>query len=171
MKKIGLGTLLILCLAATVQSQEQPPRLLFHAAQCLASKKFLPSSKAAKLTFGYILDEKSYPGQRVVYVVEYAAPARSNGRVYAVFVTEQDRHQVFNVQNNARFVLSKGEPSGVSFVTPPLGGTWMHEHLASAIRRIEKQPRFELPVKDLSPLDASVGCEAYTDPQRKAGGK
>lgn len=59
MKKIGLGTLLILCLAATVQPQEKPPRLLFHAAQCLASKKFLPPSKAAELTFGYVLDEKS----------------------------------------------------------------------------------------------------------------
>lgn len=113
MKKIGLGTLLILCcLAATVRSQEQPPRLLFHAAQCLASKKFLSSSKATVLTFGYVLDEKSYPGQKLIYVVQYAAPARStNGQVYAVFVTEHDGHQVFNIQNNAKFVLSKREPS------------------------------------------------------------
>lgn len=88
-----------------------------------------------------------------------------------MFVTEHDGHQVFNVQNNARFILSKSEPSGVSFVTPPLDGTWMHEHLASAARQIEKQPRFDILVKDLSRLDASVGCEAYTDPQRKRGGK
>jgi hypothetical protein len=171
MKKIGLGTLLILCLAATVWSQEQPPRLLFHAAQCLASKKFLSLSKATMLTFGYVLDEKSYPGQKLIYVVQYAAPARSNGQVYAVFVTEHDGHQVFNIQNNAKFVLSKRESSGVPFVTPPLGGTWMHEHLASAVRQIEKQPRFQICVKDLSSLDASVGCEAYTDPQRRRGGK
>lgn len=171
MKKIGLGTLLILCLTATVQAQEKPPRLLFHAAQCLASTKFLPPSKAAELTFGYVLDEKSYPGQKLIYVVQYAAAGRSNGQVYAVFVTEHDGHQVFNVQNNARFILSRRESSGVSFATPPLGGTWMHEHLASAVRQIEKQPRFEIRVKDLTLLDASVGCEAYTDPQRKPSGK
>ena len=56
MKKIWLGMLLALCLAATVQAQKEPPQLLFHAAQCLASKKFLPSSKAGELTFGYLLD-------------------------------------------------------------------------------------------------------------------
>ena len=119
MKKIGLETLLILSLGTAVQSQERPPQLLFHAAQCLASRKFLPSSKAARLAFGYLLDQKSYPNQSVVYVVEYAAPARSNGWAYAVFLTEHDGHQVFNVQNNATFVLSKSEPSGVSFCKSP----------------------------------------------------
>jgi hypothetical protein len=167
MKNIALGVLLALCPAATVRSQGQPPKLLFRAAQCLAAKKFLPSSKLPKLTLGYVLDEKSYPGQRVAYVVEYAAPARSNGQVYAVFITEHDGHQVFNIQNNASFVLSKGEPSGVSFVNPPLGGTWTQQRLASTIREIEKQPRFTIPVKDLSPVNESIACEAYTDSQRK----
>lgn len=163
MKKIAFGTLFILFLAATVQSQGQPPKLLFHAAQCLAAKKFLLSSKSSKLTFGYILDEKSYPGHKVVYVVEYATPTRMNGQVYAVFVTEHDGHQIFNIQNNASFVLSKDEPSGVSFVNPPLGGTWTHEHLASAIREVEKHPRFMIPEKDLSLVNKTIACEAYTD--------
>lgn len=171
MKKIGLGTLLILCLTATVQPQEQPPRLLFHAAQCLASKKFLPPSKAAELTFGYVLDEKSYPGKKVMYVVAYAASARSNGSAFAIVLTQRDEHQIFDIQNNADFVLSKREVHGVSFTTPPLGGDWTQERLASAVERIEKQPRFQIRVKDLTPLDASVGCEAYTDPQREPGGK
>jgi len=63
------------------------------------------------------------------------------------------------------------EPSGVSFVNPPLGGTWTQEHLASAIKEIEKQPRFALSVKDLSAADPSLVCEAYTDPQPKKGEK
>ena len=76
MKKITLAISLLFWLGATVYSQEQTPQLLLHAAQCLEAKKFLPSSEATKLTFGYSLDEKSYPGDRVIYLVKYAAPAR-----------------------------------------------------------------------------------------------
>ena len=76
MKKITLAISLLFCLGATVYSQEQTPQLLLHAAQCLEAKKFLPSSEATKLTFGYFLDEKSYPGDKVIYVVKYAAPAQ-----------------------------------------------------------------------------------------------
>jgi hypothetical protein len=80
---------------------------------------------------------------------------------------------VFNIQNNASFVLSKNEPSGVSFVNPPLGGTWTQEHLASAIKEkeIERQPRFALSLKDLFAADPSLVCESYTDPQPKKGKK
>jgi hypothetical protein len=171
MKKITLAISLLSWLGATAYSQEQTPQLLLHAAQCLEAKKFLPSSEATKLTFGCFLDEKSYPGDRVIYLVKYAAPARSNGLVFAIFLTEHDGHQAFNIQNNASFVLSKDEPSGVSFVNPPLGGTWTQEHLASAIKEIEKQPRFALSVKDLFAADPSLVCESYTDPQPKKGEK
>jgi len=171
MRKIMIVMSLLFCLSETVHSQQQTPQLLLHAAQCLEAKKFLPSLEATKLTFGYFLDEKSYPGDRVMYLVKYATPARSNGLVFAIFLTEHDGHQAFNIQNNASFALSKDEPSGVSFVNPPFGGTWTQEHLASAIKEIEKQPRFTIPVKDLSSTDTSISCEAYTDPQRKGGEK
>ena len=173
MKKITLAISILFWLSATVYSQGQTPQLLLHAAQCLESKKFRPSSEATKLTFGYSLDEKSYPGERVIYLVKYAAPARSNGLVFVIFLTEHDGHQVFNIQNNASFVLSKNEPSGVSFVNPPLGGTWTQEHLASAIKEkeIERQPRFALSLKDLFAADPSLVCESYTDPQPKKGKK
>lgn len=171
MKKIALGTLLLICLTATVRSQEPPPQLLFHATQCLEAKKFLPFSKSTKLTFGYFLDEKSYPSDKVIYVVNYTTTARSSGLVFALFLREHDGRQEFNIQNNASFVLSKKELNGVSFVNPPLGGTWTQEHLISAIKEIEKQPKFTIPVKDLSSVDASVSCVAYTDPQRKGGEK
>ena len=97
----------------------------------------------------------------------FAAPARSNGSVFAVFLTTNGGREDFYIQNNASFVLSKQEPIGVSFVNPPLGGTWTQEHLASAIKRIEKQPRFTISVEKLLAVDSSATCESYTDPQPK----
>jgi len=144
---------------------------LTHAAHCLATKHFLPLSKHRELTFGYLVDEKSYPGQKIMYVVSYVAPMRSNGLVFAIVLTEQDDHQVFDIQNNASFVLSKHDIHGVSFVTPPLGGDWTQERLASAVERIEKQPRFTIKVRDFVVADASTSCESYTDPQPKPNAK
>jgi hypothetical protein len=166
-KKISLGALFLASIAAAAWSQGQAPQLLIRAAHCLAVKNNFPRSKATALTFGYLVDEESYPGERVMYVVTYAAPAKSNGSVFAVFLTDHDGREIFNIQNNASFVLSKREPIGVSFVNPPLGGTWTQEHLASAIERIEEQPRFTIPTKDLLASDASTSCESYTDPQPK----
>ena len=40
----------------------------------------------------------------------------------------------------------------------------------SAIKQIEKQPKVTISVKNLLAVDPSVSCEAYTDPQPKAGG-
>jgi hypothetical protein len=166
-KKIFLAVLLLACVAATAWPQKQPPQLLIRATYCLAVKDFLPSSKAARMTFGYFLDEESYKPDKVIYLVKYAAPTRSNGLVFAVFLTEHDDYQIFNIQNNASFVLSKDGIDGVSFVEPPLGGGWTQERLASAINRIEKQSRFTIPVKDFLAAEPSIRCESYTDPQPK----
>jgi hypothetical protein len=87
--------------------------------------------------------------------------------VFAIFLTRDGDHQVFNIQNNASFVLSKEDVHGVSFVDPPLGGTWTQGRLASAIDQIEKQPRLAIPVRDFLAVDASSSCESYTDPQPK----
>jgi hypothetical protein len=86
---------------------------------------------------------------------------------FTIFLTEHDGHQVFDIQNNASFVLSKGGLHGVSFVNPPLGGTWTEEHLASAIKRIEKQPRYTISVENPLALDSSITCASYTDLQPK----
>lgn len=167
MKKTMLATSLLICLGSPVHPQEQTPQLLFRAAHCLAVKDFLESSKAKALTFGYLLDEESYKPDKVLYLVQYATPARSNGWAFAVVFTERDGHQNFDIQNNTRFVLAKRDIHGVSFVDPPLGGGWTQERLASAIERIEKLPRFAIPVKDLYAADPSISCESYTDPQPK----
>lgn len=153
MKKISLAISLWACFGATVHAQQKMPSLLLRAAHCVAVKEFL-------------LDEHSYSGDKVIYIVIYAAPARSNGWFFAVFPTGNAGHEVFNIQNNATFVLSKHERIGVSFTSPPLGGIWTQEHIVSAIKKIEKQPRFTILVKDLY-APSSCSCESYTDPQPK----
>lgn len=164
MRGTGLAVLSLLpCISVTVCAQKPVPHLLIHSAQCLAIKNFLPTSNAGKLTFGYVLDEQSYLGQKVIYVVTYAAPTISNGSVFAIVLTAVDGREDFNIQNNASFVLSGHEPIGVSFVDPPLGGTWTQERLASAIKRIEKQPRFTIHVEDLLIADPLSHCESYAD--------
>ncbi len=171
MKKLALALLLVTCFAVTARSQEQPPQLLLRAAHCLSVKSFFPSTTAQELTFGYLVDVKSYPVKRVMYVITYTAPARSSGLAFAIVLTRQDDHQIFDIQNNAAFVLSKRGIHGVSFATPPLGGDWTQERLASAIERIEKQTRFTITAKDMLTIDPSVSCEAYTDPQPKPNAK
>ena len=163
MKKIGLTISLLICLNTTIRAQEQPPQLLIRAAHCLSIKNFLPSSRATGLSFGYFLDEKSYPGEKVLYLVKFAGPARLNGLIFAIFLTERDGRQSFDIQNNARFVLSNAGSGSISFVDPPLGGTWTQEHLMSAIKQIEKQPRFTLSAKDLLSAIPFISCGSYTD--------
>jgi hypothetical protein len=137
----------------------------------LAAKQFLPPSRKGDRTFGYVLDEKSYPGERMLYVVEYPKPSRREGLVFTIFVTDHDGHRSLNIQNNARFTASKRSDEGVSFQNPPLGGSWTQEHLVSAIKQIEKQPRLAIPAKSMLTIGPPVDCEAYTDPQPKPNAK
>lgn len=166
MRMITFAIPLWFLLGNTAPAQHKVPSLLFDAAHCLALKQFLPLPDSRQITLGYILDERSYPGKKVVYVVVYTAPSQSSGWIFALFLNTNVSGKTFNIQNNARFTLSKTEPIGVSFTTPPLGGTWTQEHLALAIKEIEKKPRFTIGVKDLSAANPCK-CESYTDPQPK----
>ena len=124
MTQLSLALLLWISSSAMARAQKMPPRLLTRAAHCLAIKNFLPSMHGRNRSLGFFLDEKSYAPEKVIYVVNYAGPEKSNGWVFAIFLTEHDGQQRFNMQNNATFVLSKREVGGVSFVGPgqPLGG-------------------------------------------------
>ncbi len=163
MKQTALVLPLLMWLGATGHTQKSPPQLLIRAAHCLAVKNFLPSIPTRNRSLGYFLDEKSYPQEKVIYVVNYVRPDKSNGWVFVVFLTEHDGQKLFNIQNNARFVLSKDEPIGVSFVDPPLGGTWTQQHIAMAIKRIETRARFTIDDKDLLAAVPSTTCESYTE--------
>jgi hypothetical protein len=167
MKNICRAILLLSCLSATVCAQEQAPKLLREAAHCLAAKEQdwlgLRSSTATVLSLGYLDDTKSYPGEEVLYVVDYTGHGRTEGLVFTIFLTRQDRRRIFDIQNNAKVVRSKEGIEGVDFVEPPLGGTGTQEDLVAAIKRIERQPRFELRVKDLLRPSDLTQCESYAD--------
>ena len=168
MNQTALALVLFIWLSAPAHARKGPPRLLVRSAHCLATKNFLTSIPTRRRSFGYFLDEKSYPHEKVVYVVNYARPDKSNGWVFAILLTKHDGQELFNIQNNASFVLSRHnyDYDGVSFVSPPLGGTWTQQHMAMAIRRIETQPRFTLNDKDLLDALPSVTCESYAEDSR-----
>jgi hypothetical protein len=90
-----------------------------------------------------------------------------NGSGFGLFLKEHEGSQALDIQNSASFVLSKDGISGVAFVDPPLGGTWTQEYLASAVRQIEKRPRFTVTLRDISDVDPPIRREAYRDPQPK----
>lgn len=158
-----LALLLLSCLGTTTRAQDEPPKLLVNAAQCLAAKNHLPRSKARTLSLGFLVDVDSYQGEKVLYVVDYMGRGRSKGMVFAIFLAQQSGRQVFNIQNNAKFVRSKDDMEGVNFVEPPLGGTWTQEHLVSAIKQIERQPNFTVSVKELLAPSPLIQCESYAD--------
>lgn len=162
-KKIVLG--LFVCMNLTARSQNEGTTPFRSAIHCLVAKEFLQYTRASKLTFGHLLDDKSYPEEKMLYIVFYPHPSSSNGSIFTIFVTDHDGHGTFNIQNNARFRLSKDGNNKVSFVDPPLGGTWTQEHLVSAIIQINRQPKTIIPIESLLGADTSVTCEAYTDPQ------
>lgn len=156
---------MLICLSCAAQAEGDRALLLRGAAHCLAAKSFLPSTEATERTFGYILDEKSYPDERVLYVVAYPSASRRKGFVFTIFLTEHNGRLGFNIQNNARFFLSKDDVDGGSFVDPPLGGVWTQEHLMSAIKQIVKRPRFIISDRDMLAPEPPNSCESYTDPQ------
>lgn len=164
MGKRGYALLaLLVSLTCAAGNQKDGALLLSRAAQCLAAKSFLPRSKATTLSFGYFLDTNSWPGQRVLYIVNYPNASQRGGFAYTLFLGQRDGKQVFNIQNNASFLLSKGGYDGISFVDPPLWGIWRQRHLALAIRKIERRPRTTISVHELSRVDFSFICQAYTD--------
>lgn len=165
MKNACIVVLSLTWCAAAIAQQGIPPNLL-HATQCLAAKRFLPPLHSGTLNFGYATDTESYPGETVLYVVQYLKSNRSNGLVYTVFLTREGGEQVFNIQNNASFEWPTRPDGEIDFVNPPLGGDWTQTRLMSAIRRILAQPRITIPADVLRAVQTGIRCEAYTDLQR-----
>jgi hypothetical protein len=162
MKRILPVVLLILSLGVISYAQGSNPELLIHAAQCLSAKDFLELPHSRPLNFGYLLDTKSYPGKEVIYAIEYTSHNRSRGLVFVLFLEEKDHQRVFNIQNNATFVMARGN---VKFTGEALGGVWTHQHLEDAIKQIGIQPSFAIPVADIRTPSAQIRCESYADKQ------
>ena len=168
--KLPLAAALAALLLAPSPTQQpsspksDPDPVLLHASQCLVAKKFLvPPPHAETLSLGSVIDEYSFPGKKVIYIVNFASPAHPNGSAFEIFIEEEDNGLSFNIQNNARYELSKKELSGVTFIDPPQGDSSEEHPFASAIKKIANAPRVAIAVKDLQPLDPSATCVAYND--------
>ena len=165
MKRLWL-VLISLSVGLYLPAQTEFPTTLLHATQCLVAKRILIPPKRGSLDLGYTIDTKSYPGEKVLYLVEYTKE-HSEGFVFTVFLSSKHGQEGFNIQNNAKFRTSRDGFEGVDFVQDPLGGIWTQEHIVSAIKQIAKQPTVTVATKDLSVPHAGVNCEAYTDHPEK----
>jgi hypothetical protein len=152
----------LISLSPTTVAQNQAPKLLREAAQCLVAKTFLG---AGALNLGYLVDTRSWPSEEALYVVSYTGSSRSRGYVFTIFVQQENGHRILHIQNNAKFARAKKGIEGVDFVEPPLGGVWTQEHLVAAIKRIEGQPRFVISPAELKTGFPLADCQSYADPR------
>jgi hypothetical protein len=145
------------------------PIELDRAVYCLAKKGFISGNRAgARQLFGFLGDNKSYPGKRMLYVVQYTRASRRRGQAFSIVRAEKNGRQIFDIQNNSGFSIAGRGPEPVSFVSPPLGGVWTQQHLASAIEQIAELPRYSVSVARLRASPSSVDCQSYADPRSGA---
>lgn len=134
---------------------------------CLQAKQFLPKNKAL-LSTGYSVDAKSYPGERVLYLVIYTRPNRSQGLVFSILLGGSDALTTFHVVNNAEFVRTRKadadfKKEGIKFIEPPLWGIWTQEHIAAAIDQIARGQTSDFPLGYPSRILEPNRCESYVD--------
>jgi hypothetical protein len=156
--------LLVYYLIPNASSQEKAPELLREATHCLVTEKqgwlAMPKGKSTMFSMAYFVDRKSYPHEEVLYIVSYQTRDHSTGYVFTVFPTQKGSRRIFNVQNNAKFVISS---KGIDFVEAPLGGIWTQEHLEAGIRQAERRPTYTFRASDLLVSTPLIGCESYAD--------
>lgn len=151
------------CLGGAACAQQQRPALAVHAAQCLASKKQLPISATAPLSYGSWIDTTSYPGKKVLYLAATSQSNRFAGRVYAIFFRGTRHRRTFDIQNGTTFVQPKDANGAIAFVVPPLGGTAAEGSFITAIHQIESQPTFTISAAELAAIPAHTVCKSYID--------
>ena len=160
MRKNCAALLLLVGMSGAVYAQEQTPKLLERAAHCLAAKKLISISPAAPLSFGYLVDAKTDPGKKILYVVATPASNHSAGRAFAIFFRERRRRPLFDIQNGVTFLRSGDE---VSFVVPPAGGSAAEPPFVQAIQQIQRQPMVTIADTVLLAPANHLQCDAYTD--------
>jgi hypothetical protein len=154
----------LLCSFAWVPAsgQERPPSLLVQSAQCLAAKEFLVRDARANFEFGYWIDTQSYPGQPVLYVIDFLRTDGREGAVFTIFADEKHGRPNFDIQNNGKFKISASGKS-VDFPEEILGGIWTHKQVTAAIKRIERQPRLSISRDVVFSRSDDSSCHSYAD--------
>src|SRR5271163_2406368 len=97
---------LTIMLGVSAFAQNDPPEVVRDSFDCLQRKNFLPSNKRL-LSTAYRVDTKSYPGEKVLYLVVYERPDRSQGLVFSIFLSGSATRTVFDIQNNAEFLRTR----------------------------------------------------------------
>jgi hypothetical protein len=162
MSNASLPIILSLLLAAT-SAERTPPPVLLGVLRCLASKGFVEFAGKNRIRVAYVEDDRSYPGEKVVYLVRYTTPDRLEGELFAVFREDGNGGRGWSIENNATFRWSGN--GTVSFTNPPLGGVWTQEHLVSAVKQMASKSTFNVGADDLRAVPAKETCRAYTDPK------
>lgn len=144
---------------------DEPPKLLVDAAQCLATSKEdwlqLGHRKPTDLEMGLVTDDRSLPGERLLYVVDFASPLHTSGSVATFLADGKDPHLTLRLQYNVQFVQSDEGASNVHLVNPPFGGIGTQEHVVNAIHKVGFQT-WTIPVQSLvtRPNDAECHSDA-----------
>ena len=154
---------LIFSFCAGALYADQPPKLLVDAAQCLATSKEdwlqLGRRKPTDLEMGLVTDDKAYPGERMVYVVDYSSPLHTAGSVAAFIVEGKEPSPTLRLQFNVRFVQSDEGASNVSLVNPPFGGIGTQQHVVQAIHKVGFQT-WTIPLRSLVTTPNEAECQS-----------
>lgn len=140
----------IFFMTANAFTQEKAPELLRDAVHCLVTEKegwlAMPKGNSTIFSMAYFVDRKSYPSDVVLYLLSYPSHDHTIGYVFTIFFEKHGSHQIFNIQNNAKFAISS---KGINFVEPPLGGIWTQQHLEAGIRYAERNSTYAFHAKEL----------------------
>lgn len=157
------AVLLVFTFCAGALRADEPPKLLVDAAQCLATSKEdwlqLGHRKPSDLEMGMVTDDKAYPGEHMVYVVDFSSPLHTGGVVSAFLVDGKEPNLRLRLQFSVQFVQSDGGASTVSLVNPPFGGIGTQEHVIQAIHKIGFQT-WTIPVQSLVTKPNAAACES-----------
>lgn len=161
MKRYLSLCLLLSCLCPLLHAQDNPPTVLYEAAQCLATGKYewVDATGLKTLQLAYHTDNKTYNGEHYIYVIVFTNPARNQGKVFDIRIKD---HHTYSVENNARFVL--GPNGGITFTEPPLGGAWTLNQLTARVHDILRHHKwYEADVKRLLKPSDHLQCETTVE--------
>lgn len=135
-----LAIILLVCCGASAQVPESPPGPLLDAAHCLAgtNQDWIRGmhQSGSELELGYLDDMKSYPGQELVYLVDYTTPTHSAGQVSTFLERGKESRRVVRVQFTIAFRQADDGSQRIELVDPPLGGIGTQDDIVAAIRKI-----------------------------------
>ena len=157
--------LLFASLAAPLYAQlsEPPPEQLLDAGHCLATAHedwlHLKTEQPYELELGYVDDTRTYPGQTLLYVIDYTTPIHSEGMVFAFLMHGKESHRILRLQYKAGFRQSVDGSQQIDLVDPSFGGIWTQEQIVSAIHQVGFHT-YSIPVATLVNLSDPADCES-----------